>query len=197
MSDFLPIFVGPENGAGTARGAIPGGFADLSAKIRKFFENLDFSRVKYLLSAGIVTMFVQLVSGTSAPRGMIFASAADTHLVAAADSTAVHALEGRPAAPSSSQTRQRSGRREQIRSAREAARRSEASDTLMPQRPDSAASAPFDSPAAQQTGTPPAAVAPRRDTAAPRSAKPFLDDPISGQNTDSLVYDVENKMVYI
>lgn len=32
---------------------------------------------------------------------------------------------------------------------------------------------------------------------APRPAEPFLDDPITGQNSDSLVYDVRSKMVYI
>ncbi len=38
----------------------------------------------------------------------------------------------------------------------------------------------------------------RRDSVKkPRPAGAFLDDPISGKNTDSLVYDVRNKMVYI
>ena len=37
-----------------------------------------------------------------------------------------------------------------------------------------------------------------RDTVKkPRPAGAFLDDPISGKNTDSLVYDVRNKLVYI
>ena len=45
---------------------------------------MDFSRVKYLLSAGIITLFAQIVSGTSAPQGVLVASAAD--------STAVHRL---------------------------------------------------------------------------------------------------------
>lgn len=31
----------------------------------------------------------------------------------------------------------------------------------------------------------------------PRPAGAFLDDPITGKNTDSLVYDVRNKLVYI
>ncbi len=31
----------------------------------------------------------------------------------------------------------------------------------------------------------------------PRAARPFLDDQLSGKNTDSLVYDVRNKRVYV
>ena len=38
----------------------------------------------------------------------------------------------------------------------------------------------------------------RRDSVkTPRPAGAFLDDPITGKNTDSLVYDVRNKLVYI
>ena len=47
-------------------------------------------------------------------------------------------------------------------------------------------------------GTPPAADSLQRDTVRkPRAAKGFLDDPLDGKSTDSLVYDVRNKLVYI
>ena len=47
----MPIFVGPKIAARSPPGAVPGGFADSSAKVWIFFVILDRSKVKYLLSA--------------------------------------------------------------------------------------------------------------------------------------------------
>ena len=86
----------------------------------------------------------------------------------------------------------RSERRRQARAAREENRRR--SRSAAPQPSDSLPAPAPDSTAMPREGADTTA----RDTVR-RSKKPgaFLDDMISGKNTDSLVYDVRNKTVYI
>ena len=96
-------------------------------------------------------------------------------------------------------------RREARRQAREEARRREAFNALPQEEKDSLFSAQVDSLVAQKADSPGAARPDslaadtlRRDSVkTPRPAGAFLDDPITGKNTDSLVYDVRNKLVYI
>ena len=54
-----------------------------------------------------------------------------------------------------------------------------------------------DSPGAARPDSLAAATLRRDSVKTPRPAGAFLDDPITGKNTDSLVYDVRNKLVYI
>ncbi len=106
--------------------------------------------------------------------------------------------------PSTSNTPEASSprsRREARRQAREEARRAEAFNRLPQAERDSLFSAQIDTliafksdsiASAQAADTLPADTARR-----PRPARGMLDDPISGKSTDSLVYDVRNKLVYI
>ena len=94
--------------------------------------------------------------------------------------------------------------RREARAARERARRNAAFNALSQQERDSLFSAQVDSLIARKADSLEmhadslAADTMRRDTVRkPRPAGAFLDDPISGKNTDSLVYDVRNKLVYI
>ncbi len=86
--------------------------------------------------------------------------------------------------------------RRERRAAREEARRRGRFNALLQVR-DSIAGAQFDSLVAFKADSLRSADTLRRqsaDTAAgPRPAQPFLDDPITGQNTDSLVYDLRSK----
>ncbi len=132
---------------------------------------------------------------------------ADLRRTEAAPSDPLSRPQEEPAAdPALSRSRQRNARR----AARAETRRREAFNALPQAVRDSIAGAQFDSLvarkadslAARQTDTL-AAVPARADSLSgntagePRAAEPFLDDPITGQNADSLVYDVRSKMVYI
>ena len=208
LPSLIRIFATPENGAGKPCHHVPGGFADLSAKLRKFFDILVKPRVKYLLSAAVVLVFAQSFFGSAAPyRAAV--SAADTlapaemsagsplsdespaeTLRTQADST-LRLSEGNDPVPS----------RRERRAAREEARRRGRFNALPQEARDSIAGAQFDSLVAVKADSLRSADTLRRqsaDTAAgPRPAQPFLDDPITGQNTDSLVYDLRSKKVYI
>jgi len=91
-------------------------------------------------------------------------------------------------------TQSRRDRREQARAAREQARRRAAFEALPQEQLDSLITQKGDSLEGRGADT----IA--RDTVKekkPQKPGAFLDDPISGKNKDSLVYDVRNKMVYI
>ena len=161
---------------------------------------MDFSRVKYLLSAGVAALFVQALAGSAAPLRGGMLRADDTLAVAAPDSAGLSDPGAPPAA--AVRARQRSARR----NARDEARRRDRFNALPPQVRDSIAGAQIDSLVARKTDSLRRADTLRHTAADPlpadtadrtRPAQPFLDDPITGQNTDSLVYDLRNKMVYI
>ena len=162
----------------------------MSAKVRKIIGILDRIRVKYLFSAALILLFAQLVVGASAPRS-VFAAAAP-------DSTRTH--DSIPAYTLPEAARTRSERRAQARAAREKARRhaefeamsQEERDSMFSSQVDSLIARRADSLAGRQADT----VA-RDSVKRPRKPGAFLDDPISGKNKDSLVYDVRNKMDYI
>lgn len=127
-------------------------------------------KAKYILSAIILLLFGQALSGSNAPMRLVLSAAQDTLRTALqADSTA-------------GETRRERRARERIaRQQREAETRdslfSANIDTLIRERtePDSL----------------------QADTAAKKGGGAFLEDIITGKNRDSLVYDVRNKMVYI
>ncbi|MDE6046855.1 MAG: LPS-assembly protein LptD, partial [Alistipes sp.] len=145
------------------------------------------SRVKYLLSAAVVIVFAQAVVGSAMPRPAA-GLRSDDSLAGSGAAAMSPAPEARPADPASMRTRQRDARR----AAREESRRREAFNALPQDTRDSIAGAQIESLVEQKSDTL------RRDTVRqPRAAQPFLEDPISGQNSDSLVYDVRNKMIYI
>ncbi|WP_297410510.1 putative LPS assembly protein LptD [uncultured Alistipes sp.] len=134
-------------------------------------------KAKYILSAIILLLFGQALSGSNAPMRSVLSAGQDTLRGSApADSSA--------AAPET--RRERRTRDRMARQHREAERRdslfSARVDTLIRERlePDGA-------------GIDPAAA----DTASEKGGGAFLDDIITGKNRDSLVYDVRNKMVYI
>ena len=169
----------------------------MSAKVRKIIGILDKLRVKYLFSAALILLFAQLVFGASAPRSVFAAAAPDstrTH-----DSIPAYTLpEAAAEVPEAARTR--SERRAQARAAREKARRhaefeamsQEERDSMFSSQVDSLIARRADSLAGRQADT----VA-RDSVKRPRKPGAFLDDPISGKNKDSLVYDVRNKMVHI
>ena len=180
------------NGRATLRNPCSGLFCRLVGKVTQFFGILTFSRVKYLLSAAIVVLFAQALCGSAAPvRGEAFRTADS---LAANDTAAVRAPEGRLTDPAPSRSQRRNARR----NLREEERRRDEFNALPQEVRDSIAGAQLDSLVARKADSLAANDTLRRDTVGRlRPAQPFLDDPITGQNADSLVYDVRNKMVYI
>ena len=167
---------------------------------------LDRFRLKYLLPATALLLFAQGVLGTAAPRGARWAAAEEPFRIQqpdtaaerqapAADSAGVAPTEPQPV--SAAEIRRQ--RRAQQRAAREDARRREAFDTLPAETRDSLFAEHIDSLVAQH----PAGDSLRTDSLGrdtvrqPKPAQPFLDDPIEGKSTDSLVYDVRRKLVHV
>ncbi|WP_295938153.1 putative LPS assembly protein LptD [uncultured Alistipes sp.] len=168
---------------------------------------MDKFRAKYLFSATVILLFAQLVFGASVPWSMLAVAIEDTAYVIQGpipiDSVQDYIPENKVediADPAAGQPSSRRERREQSRLAREEARRRAAFNALPQEERDSIFNAQLDSLVAQKADS---LAVPQADTIArdsvkpPRKAKAFLDDPISGKNKDSLVYDVRNKMVYI
>uniref|UniRef100_UPI0040387E89 putative LPS assembly protein LptD n=1 Tax=Alistipes shahii TaxID=328814 RepID=UPI0040387E89 len=159
---------------------------------------MDKIRVKYLLSATVILLFAQIVLGGGAPRTARNPAPGDTVPVPSRADAIRPDTSARPPFVTPS-------RREARRQAREEARRREAFNALPQEEKDSLFSAQVDSLVAQKADSPGAARPDslaadtlRRDSVkTPRPAGAFLDDPITGKNTDSLVYDVRNKLVYI
>ena len=172
----------------------------MSAKVRKIIGILDRIRVKYLFSAAALLLFAQLVFGSSVPRGMLASAAEDSLRQRLSDSLRIHS-EAAAEVPEVA-TQSRRDRREQARAAREQERRRAAFEALPQEQRDSLFGAQLDSLITQKgdslEGRGADTIA--RDTVKekkPQKPGAFLDDPISGKNKDSLVYDVRNKMVYI
>ena len=146
----------------------------------------------------MILLFAQIVLGGGAPRTARNPAPGDTVPVPSRADAIRPDTSARPPFVTPS-------RREARRQAREEARRREAFNALPQEEKDSLFSAQVDSLVAQKADSPGAARPDslaadtlRRDSVkTPRPAGAFLDDPITGKNTDSLVYDVRNKLVYI
>ena len=158
------------------------------------------------MSATVLLLFAQAVLGTAAGRGVPGIRPDDTLTLRASAPVAASPLRSDAATPSATEETARPDseevarpdseeasrpdnprlRRAQERAARRQARRNAAAaDTP---------AVPRDTPAADTL----AADTMQRDTARkPRKATGFLDGAIEGKSTDSLVYDVRNKLVYV
>ena len=158
------------------------------------------------MSATVLLLFAQAVLGTAAGRGVPGIRPDDTLTRRASAPVAASPLRSDAATPSDTEEAARPDteeaarpdseeaarpgnprlRRAQERAARRQARRNAAAaDTP---------AVPRDTPAADTL----AADTMQRDTARkPRKATGFLDGAIEGKSTDSLVYDVRNKLVYV
>ena len=138
----------------------------------------------------MLLLFAQAVLGTAAGRGVPGIRPDDTLTRRASAPVAASPLRSDAATPSDSEEAARPDnprlRRAQERAARRQARRNAAAaDTP---------AVPRDTLAADTL----AADTMQRDTARkPRKATGFLDGAIEGKSTDSLVYDVRNKLVYV
>ena len=146
----------------------------------------------------MILLFAQIVLGGGAPHTTRNPAPGDTVPVPSRADAIRPDTSARPPFVTPS-------RREARRQAREEARRREEFNALPQEEKDSLFSAQVDSLVAQKADSPGAARPDslaadtlRRDSVkTPRPAGAFLDDPITGKNTDSLVYDVRNKLVYI
>ena len=150
------------------------------------------------MSATVLLLFAQAVLGTAAGRGVPGIRPDDTLTLRASAPVAASPLRSDAATPSATEETARPDseetarpdnprlRRAQERAARRQARRNAAAAD--------APAVPRDTLAADTL----AADTMRRDTARkPRKATGFLDGAIEGKSTDSLVYDVRNKLVYV
>ena len=146
----------------------------------------------------MLLLFAQAVLGTAAGRGVPGIRPDDTLTLRASIPVAAPPLRSDAATPSDTEEAARPDseeasrpdnprlRRAQERAARRQARRNAAAAD--------APAVPRDTPAADTL----AADTMQRDTARkPRKATGFLDGAIEGKSTDSLVYDVRNKLVYV
>ena len=147
-------------------------------------------RIKYLFTAAVLALCTQLVFGLSGPHATGAAVLQDTTAVSAAPNPSGN-LEERPL--------NRRERREQARIEREQARRRAEFDALPQSERDSLFSSQLDSLVRQKADSVSGKQADTlsRDTTRHKKPGAFLEDMISGKNTDSLVYDVRNKTVYI
>ena len=150
------------------------------------------------MSATVLLLFAQAVLGTAAGRGVPGIRPDDTLTLRASAPVAASPLRSDAATPSDTEEAARPDseeaarpdnprlRRAQERAARRQARRNAAAAD--------APAVPRDTLAADTL----AADTMQRDTARkPRKATGFLDGAIEGKSTDSLVYDVRNKLVYV
>ena len=138
----------------------------------------------------MLLLFAQAVLGTAAGRGVPGIRPDDTLTLRASAPVAASPLRSDAATPSDTEEAARPDnprlRRAQERAARRQARRNAAAAD--------APAVPRDTLAADTL----AADTMQRDTARkPRKATGFLDGAIEGKSTDSLVYDVRNKLVYV
>lgn len=134
-------------------------------------------KAKYILSALVLLLFGQALSGSNAPMRFVLSAGRDTVRSVVAADTAPAAAETR---------RERKARERAARQTREAEIRdsvfSAHIDTMIRERIDSIG---------ERADTM------QRDTASRKSGGAFLEDIISGKNKDSLVYNVRDKLVYI
>ncbi len=143
---------------------------------------------KYLLSAILSAMIVPIVFGFAAPHTLTGNFVEDSLQLAEA-AAAPATSDSLSTAPTERDNR-RASRRARSRRAR-ASQAAPTIDSLTIQQPDSIT---IDSLGRDTTLT---ATAPTDTVRQPKPAQKPLDAPIMGQNSDSLVYDVRNKLVYI
>ena len=136
-----------------------------------------------------------------APDSGAVSAAGQGSVIGKASATPDSAAISDPTVPDSAAAASPRSRREARRLAREQARRNEAFNALPQAARDSLFSAQVDSLIAFKGDSLDAARSAdtaRVDTVRkPRAAKAMLDAPISGKSTDSLVYDVRRKLVYV
>ena len=157
----------------------------------------------------MLLLFAQAVLGTAAGRGVPGIRPDDTLTLRASAPTAASPLRSDAATPSATEETARPDSEEVARPATEEAarpdnprlRRAQERAARRQARRNAAAAAAADTPAVPRdtlAADTLAADTMRRDTARkPRKATGFLDGAIEGKSTDSLVYDVRNKLVYV
>ncbi len=212
LRSLIRIFVGCPEPFSAGSGA----FCRLVGKVTEFFGILVKTKGKYALSAVVVVFFAQFVLGRGGARAFVVLDEPDTvvrsEVPASLDDTARAAAlsGGRLVEPVPSRAEQRRARRAERE--RDRALRNKELRVLSQEERDSLFSAQVDSLVArkeseldsmrselsEQSDTLRLADTVRRDTVkAPKEPSAFLDKPIFGKNSDSLVYDVRNKLVYI
>ncbi|HJC53214.1 MAG TPA: LPS-assembly protein LptD [Candidatus Alistipes merdavium] len=159
---------------------------------------MNGSRGKYILSATVLLLFAQAVLGTAAGRGVPGIRPDDTLTLRASAPVAASPLRSDAATPSDTEEAARPDSEEAARPGNPRLRRAQERAARRQARRNAAAAdtpaVPRDTPAADTL----AADTMQRDTARkPRKATGFLDGAIEGKSTDSLVYDVRNKLVYV
>ena len=177
-------------------------------KVTEFFGILGKTRGKYALSAAVVVFFAQFVLGRGGARALVVVEEPDTvvrsEMPASLGDTAraVELLEGRLVDPAPS----RAGQRRARRAERDLARRNSEPAALSQEERDSLFSARVDSLVARketELDSMRNELSEQSDTlgrsaeGGPKEPSAFLDKPIFGKNSDSLVYDVRNRLVYI
>ncbi|MBQ8916446.1 MAG: LPS-assembly protein LptD, partial [Alistipes sp.] len=142
---------------------------------------------KYLLSAFVTAFALQMLFGFTTAHSTGWLPEEDSLQRATTTAAAATVSEE----PTAQEIERRSARRERIRRTR--ASRNQRTDTLLVVK-DSLATDSLQ----QDTLSAAAPDTLGQDTTRqPRPAQQVLDDPITGKNTDSLIYDVRNKLVYI
>ena len=157
----------------------------------------------------MLLLFAQAVLGTAAGRGVPGIRPDDTLTLRASAPVAASPLRSDAATPSATEETARPDSEEVTRPDSEEAarpdnprlRRAQERAARRQARRNAAAAAAADAPAVPRdtlAADTLAADTMRRDTARkPRKATGFLDGAIEGKSTDSLVYDVRNKLVYV
>ena len=146
----------------------------------------------------MLLLFAQAVLGTAAGRGVPGIRPDDTLTLRASAPVAASPLRSDAATPSDTEEAARPDSEEAARPGNPRLRRAQERAARRQARRNAAAAdtpaVPRDTPAADTL----AADTMQRDTARkPRKATGFLDGAIEGKSTDSLVYDVRNKLVYV
>ena len=145
------------------------------------------------MSATVLLLFAQAVLGTAAGRGVPGIRPDDTLTRRASAPVAASPLRSDAATPSDTEEAARPDSEEAARPDNPRLRRAQERAARRQARRNAAAA---DTPAVPRDTL--AADTMQRDTARkPRKATGFLDGAIEGKSTDSLVYDVRNKLVYV
>ena len=149
----------------------------------------------------MLLLFAQAVLGTAAGRGVPGIRPDDTLTLRASAPVAASPLRSDAATPSDTEEAARPDSEEVARPDNPRLRRAQERAARRQARRNAAAAAAADAPAVPRdtlAADTLAADTMRRDTARkPRKATGFLDGAIEGKSTDSLVYDVRNKLVYV
>ena len=151
-------------------------------------------KVKYLISAAILVIAAQMVFGAAFNEARSFASSlliekSDSAAKAiTTSSTPTEATSPSPDVQTARQRRRGATRRRSL-ATRPDSLQTPLSDSILSSGKDSLGQAPTDSLAKPLSDTV------KRDSTSKKDG--FLEDIISGKNTDSLVYDIKNNVVYI